>query len=88
MTQTLIPAWTLADRLRKARKAAGLEQDHIAEQLGVARTTIAGWENGHHTPATLYVREWATITGVDLGWLRGGGVTTTDTTEYLGVLAA
>jgi len=30
--ETMIPTWTLADRLRKAREHAGLEQSELADR--------------------------------------------------------
>ncbi len=46
-----VPAWTVADRLRKAREHAGLEQAQLATDLGVSRNTVGNYEGGKVTPA-------------------------------------
>ena len=40
----------LGERLRVARSAAGLTQEHAAEKLGVARTTLVAIEGGDRPP--------------------------------------
>ena len=72
MTDTRIPTWTVGDRLRKAREAAGLRQVDLCTQLHVARATIAGWENDQHKPTFLAIERWAQITGVPVNWLAVG----------------
>jgi transcriptional regulator with XRE-family HTH domain len=83
MTDVRIPTWTLGDRLRKAREAAGLRQDDLAPMLHVARATLASWENNKHMPSYLAVLKWAEVTGVPVEWLaEGRTVTGTVTHEY------
>jgi len=41
---------TLGDRIRKARKAAGLTQRQLAESIKVSNTSISNWENGFSNP--------------------------------------
>lgn len=66
-----VPAWTLADRLRKARETTGMSQAELAERMGVARSTVARSEQtGSARRQTLLT--WAFATGVDLGWLETG----------------
>lgn len=77
MTDTRIPTWTLADRLRKSRSAVGLEQKDMAERLMVSRGAIAGWETGNHKPSRLALVHWAQETNVPLDWLETGVVTDT-----------
>lgn len=67
-----VPQWTVADRLRKARESAGLEQGELAELAGVSRATISAAENGHRSPSRATVRLWAMATGVPLGWIEQG----------------
>lgn len=38
------------DRLKEARKAAGLTQEQAAEQIGVAKSTWTGYEKGNSQP--------------------------------------
>lgn len=40
----------VADNIRHYRKAAGLTQGGLAAKLGVAPTTVTGWEAGHRMP--------------------------------------
>jgi len=73
-----VPAWTLGDRLRKAREHARLSQEDLAAQLDMNRATISNYETGKHPPARVTVLSWAMICGVDPEWLMGpnpgGGV--------------
>lgn len=39
------------DRLREARKAAGMTQERLGFELGVSKSSVSAWENGHETPA-------------------------------------
>lgn len=39
-----------ADVIRKSRAERGLNQQELAERLGVSRNTVAGWETGHSRP--------------------------------------
>lgn len=45
---------TFGQRLRHAREKAGMKQSDLAVPLGVARTTIANWENDESRPAIIY----------------------------------
>ena len=72
MQETMIPTWTLADRLRKAREHAGLEQSELADRMGVGRNTVSNYERAAHEPREIVLRAWATATGVPLEWLRTG----------------
>lgn len=61
-----IPEWTIADRLRKARESAGLEQNALAADLGVSRNTVGNYEGGKVTPRRPVLVAWALRTGVPL----------------------
>lgn len=37
---------TLAQRLKTARKAAGLSQGELARRIGISRAAVSQWENG------------------------------------------
>jgi transcriptional regulator with XRE-family HTH domain len=66
------PTWTLADRLRRARLLAGLEQAELAQKVGASRASISNYETGKAQPtATVFVL-WAEATGQTLEWLAEG----------------
>lgn len=87
-TATRIPAWTLGDRLAKARKLAGLSQQELADALYVSRNTVNNWENDHTRPSGRKVAAWALRTGVDPVWITSGHANTDTgghrTTGWLG----
>ncbi len=68
-----VPAWTLGDRLRKAREHAGFEQGELAARIGVSRGTVSNYELGHgqRAPKLIVLRAWADECRVPLGWLLG-----------------
>lgn len=73
ITTSGVPQWTAADRLRKARVTAGLTQTELAEQMGVAKSTVSNYEAGHTTNLrTIVLKQWALATGVPVAWLRYG----------------
>lgn len=78
-----IPEWTLADKLRKARISAGLDQAQLADRLGAARNTVVNYENGRTDPKLYLIREWARVTEVPVEWF-----TRQVTGERLAALAA
>ena len=47
----------LGENLKKARKAAGVTQKELAEQLNISVATVNRWENGRTEPnkMTLFV---------------------------------
>lgn len=67
-----IPLFTQADRLRKAREHAGLEQGELAELMGVSRGTVSNNEKGKVAARRIVIRAWALATGVDAAWLETG----------------
>lgn len=68
----VIPEWTLADRLRKAREAAGYGSRDFAAVTSISRGTISAAENGHSVPTRANMRLWALATGVPFEWLETG----------------
>ena len=72
-----VPQFDLADRMRKALRTSGLNQEEMSEYLGVSRNTVSNWVNGHWNtpPKRAYLRLWALRTGVPLEWLEHGEVT-------------
>lgn len=71
MSTTLIPKWTLADRLAKAREAAGFSTAAMAAELGCGRNTITNYEHGRTRPSFAVLRIWADVTHVPMWWLLG-----------------
>lgn len=43
-------------RVVKLRKALGLTQEQLAEQIGAQRSTVARWELGTHEPRGGYLK--------------------------------
>ena len=41
---------TLGEKIKKARKNAGLTQEQLAEKLFVSRVTVSKWETGRGYP--------------------------------------
>lgn len=66
-----IPAWTIGDRLRKAREVADLTQSELAERIGVSRRSITSYEAGG-TPKRPVLLSWSLATGVPVEWLLTG----------------
>lgn len=71
MTDLDTPVWTLGDRLRKAREHAGLNQQEMADALGVTRGTLAGYEHDVREPRRAVVVAVSQLTGVAVEWLEG-----------------
>lgn len=62
----------MADRLRKAREAAGLDRAYLSQLTGLSLTTVSNYEHGHGNPRTSNLRLWALVTGVPIQWLKTG----------------
>ncbi len=62
-----------ADRIRMARRAAGLSQSNVAELLLVHRGTVGHWERGAgHLPTSANLLALATAMGTSYEWLATG----------------
>lgn len=84
----VIPTWTVSDRLRKAREKAGLDQDELAERIGINRATISRYERGITTPKHPALLAVAVACGVPLWWLEGHEEEgDTPSTKWYGVAA-
>lgn len=66
-----VPEWTVADRLLKARRWAGVPQQEMAAYLGVSRQALTRYENGQNVKIGT-LRLWALRCGVSFDWLRYG----------------
>lgn len=69
-----IPQFTIGDRLRKARKHAGLDIDQMAELLGFSDKTVRNYENEATPIKRASISAWALATGVPFEWLLTGEV--------------
>lgn len=71
---------TQGERLVRARKVAGLTQEHMAEVLGKDVRTIGRWERDQSPVGRDALIAWAAITEAPLSWLLGeeGGKADTD----------
>jgi len=59
------------DRLRLSRLKAGIEQEEMAEILGISSSTVSNWENGKTLPKAAFLNAWAQVTGFNLSSLVG-----------------
>lgn len=73
-----VPPITLAVRLRLAREWRDLDQQQIADELGISRATISNYERGISAPGKLAMNAWAVICNVDVEWLKTGDDDTRD----------
>lgn len=59
---------SLNDRIKEARKRKGITQEQLGALIGVAKTTVAGYENNRE-PTAAKVGEIADALGVDVNFL-------------------
>lgn len=79
-----VPEWTLADRIRKARDFAGLDQGALASVTGLSRQTLSNYEHGKTRPSKASLNLIAMMTGVDRCWLLTGQANVRDGNGDLG----
>lgn len=73
-----IPDWTLGWRMRRALGHSGVSVQEMADELGVARTTLTRWMGDQGAPPRpAFLRVWALRTGVPYEWLVNGETTVT-----------
>ena len=68
----------IAERLKEARKLAGISQGHVARLLGMHRPSISGIESGSRRVSATELARLAEIYDVDVVWLLGEGPMTLD----------
>jgi transcriptional regulator with XRE-family HTH domain len=68
----VVPRIELRHRLRIAREFAQLEQEQLADLIGVSRTTISNTENGRSQPRRIVLNAWALSCGVPIQWILTG----------------
>lgn len=64
-----IPPWTLGWRLQRSLAWAEMTTEQMADELGIARSTVSRWCNDKGRPTKGYLKLWALRTGVPLSWL-------------------
>lgn len=69
MDETTTLSFGVGDRIRKARRNAGLTADQLAARLGVSKRTLLRWEAENVTPRVAFLRAIADETGADVEWL-------------------
>lgn len=63
---------SIGERIRLARKGAGLNQAALAERVGVSQPAVANWESGVHDPRRLMLAKIAEALGAPMEWLAEG----------------
>lgn len=56
----------MGEKLREARKAAGLSQVELAEKVGCHQKDISRWESGLHEPGALTLKKMAQALGCSM----------------------
>ncbi|MBR2256237.1 MAG: helix-turn-helix transcriptional regulator [Blautia sp.] len=59
----------LKDRLREARKNAGMSQEQLASMVGIAKSTLSGYERDGREPSMFTLSKIMTALGVDANFL-------------------
>jgi transcriptional regulator with XRE-family HTH domain len=61
---------TLGRMIRRARKAAGMTQEQLADELQTSAHVVAGWERDRHLPVDRHLQGLARVLELDLDELR------------------
>ena len=62
----------MQNRIKEVRKLFGLNQTEFGAKLGVAQTTIGGYENGSRSVSDAIIKSICREFGVNETWLRTG----------------
>ena len=57
------------DRLKEGRINAGLTQEQLAEKLGIAKSTLSGYESGNREPTVATIAKAMDILKIDANYL-------------------
>ncbi len=60
------------NRIRQARKGAGLSQTELARKVGVSVTTVSDWETGKYAPTMRHLAALSKVLRKDPLWFMGG----------------
>ena len=69
MSDVIIPAWTIGDRMAKARRAAGISTAAMCDYLGIHRNSCNAYEHDRARPPKYILRLWAIRCAVPADWL-------------------
>lgn len=83
MSHDTHPSTASAQRIRLARRTAGLSQAQLALELGVQRSAVSHWEAQRGKPSMTHLRQLALLTGVQFEWLATGRGPMTPSPEAL-----
>ena len=64
---------TLGEKLKEARKQAGLSQEQLSEKLGVSRSAIAKWETDNGIPDVDNLKALSKLLNVSIDYLLDDG---------------
>ena len=78
----------VAERLKEARKLAGLSQGHVAKMLGLHRPSVTEMEAGKRRVSAEELARLAEIYDVNVAWLLGKAPETLDAQDPRLELAA
>jgi len=78
----------IAERLKEARKLAGLSQGHVAKMLGLHRPSVSEIEAGNRRVSADELARLAGIYDVNVAWLLGEAPDTLDAQDPRLELAA
>lgn len=72
-TDRVYPAWSLGDRIRKARDLAGMNQHDFAVAIGVPDGSLANWETDRAKPRDIVAvaKRIELLTRIPAGWTLG-----------------
>lgn len=70
---------TLAENIKKYRKANKFTQKSLAEELGIAPTAVSAWELGRNKPLMDNVEQMASLFNISKSQLLGDDLTTLST---------
>lgn len=60
------------NRIREARKQAGIKQTDLCARLGISQSALSGWENGKYEPGSASWLSLSEALGVPVDYLMGG----------------
>jgi transcriptional regulator with XRE-family HTH domain len=88
MSQTDKKKAIIANRIREARKMAGLSQAQVAKMLGLHRPSVSEIEAGNRSVSAQEMAKLAEIFDVSVSWLMGEGAEKVDVRDNKLQLAA